>query len=175
MRNSETGKKDKYNLSKGNLMSKNRNMVDFMLLFLLILIIVGLPLGIGTYDHQVWKKKIPPEAKVFTLTGHSQKGWISGDVHAFDVLSLWNKTEVVERPLIEVSKGDLVVFRLRSSDVVHGFSLKDFGVFITEGIQPGKSTLVSFRADKVGTFTFSCNSICGDRHENMQGTLVVRA
>jgi heme/copper-type cytochrome/quinol oxidase subunit 2 len=35
--------------------------------------------------------------------------------------------------------------------------------------------LVSFRADKAGIFTFSCNSICGDRHENMQGTLVVRA
>ncbi|MBC8176953.1 MAG: hypothetical protein ISR61_03335 [Desulfobacteraceae bacterium] len=68
-----------------------------------------------------------------------------------------------------------VVFRLRSSDVVHGFSLKDFGVFITEGIQPGKSTLVTFRADKTGIFTFSCNSICGDKHENMQGTLVVKA
>ena len=162
-------------LSKGKLMPKNRNIVDFMLLFLLVLILAGLPLGIGAYDHQVWKKKIPPEAKVFTLTGHAQKGWISGDVHAFDVLSLWNKTGVVERPVIEVSKGDLVVFRLRSSDVVHGFSLKDFGVFITEGIQPGKSTLVTFRADKAGTFTFSCNSICGDRHENMQGTLVVRA
>ena len=156
-------------------MPKNRKIVDLMLLCLLILIIVALPLGIGAYDHQVWKKKIPPKAKVFTLTGHSQKGWISGDVHAFDVISLWSKTGVVERPVIEVSKGDLVVFRLRSSDVVHGFSLKDFGVFITQGIQPGKSTLVSFRADKTGIFTFSCNSICGDKHENMQGTLVVSA
>jgi len=156
-------------------MSKNRKIVDVMLLSLLILILVGLPLGIGAYDRQVWKKKIPSQAKVFTLTGHAQKGWISGDVHAFDVLSLWNKTGAVARPVIEVSKGDLVVFKLRSSDVVHGFSLKDFGVFINEGIQPGKSTLVTFLADKAGIFTFSCNSICGDRHENMQGTLVVKA
>ena len=77
--------------------------------------------------------------------------------------------------MIEVSKGDLVVLKLKSSDVVHGFSLKDFGVFVTDGIQPGKVTLVSFTADKVGTFTFSCNAICGDNHENMQGTLVVKA
>jgi cytochrome c oxidase subunit 2 len=81
----------------------------------------------------------------------------------------------MEKPLIEVSKGDLVVLKLTSSDVVHGFSLKDFGVFITEGIHPGKVRLVSFRADKVGSFTFSCNAICGDNHKNMQGTLVVTA
>jgi heme/copper-type cytochrome/quinol oxidase subunit 2 len=68
-----------------------------------------------------------------------------------------------------------VVLRLKSSDVIHGFSLKDFGVFITDGIHPGKVTLVSFRADKVGRFTFSCNAICGTNHENMQGTLVVKA
>jgi heme/copper-type cytochrome/quinol oxidase subunit 2 len=77
--------------------------------------------------------------------------------------------------VIEVSKGDMVVLRLKSSDVVHGFSLKDFGVFITEGIHPGKVRLVSFKADKIGVFTFSCNAICGDNHQNMQGRLVVKA
>ncbi len=81
----------------------------------------------------------------------------------------------MKRPVIEVSKGDLVVFKLKSSDVVHGFSLKDFGVFLKEGIQPGKVTQVSFKADKVGTFTFSCNAICGENHQNMKGTLVVKA
>ena len=78
-------------------------------------------------------------------------------------------------PVIEVSQGDVVVFKLTSSDVVHGFSLKDFEVYLTDGIQPGKATYVSFTADKVGTFTFSCNAICGDMHQNMQGTLIVKA
>jgi heme/copper-type cytochrome/quinol oxidase subunit 2 len=74
-----------------------------------------------------------------------------------------------------VAKGDVVVFKLTSSDVVHGFSLKDFEVYLTEGIEAGKATYVSFTADKVGTFTFSCNAICGDMHQNMQGTLIVKA
>jgi heme/copper-type cytochrome/quinol oxidase subunit 2 len=39
--------------------------------------------------------------------------------------------------VLEVSKGDMVDFKLTSSDVVHGFSLKDFGVYLTDGIQPG--------------------------------------
>ncbi len=136
---------------------------------------VAVPFGIRTYDRHVWQKKMASGAKDFTLTGHAQRGWLKDEVHAYDIISLSQKNGPIERPVIEVSKGDLVVLKLKSSDVVHGFSLKDFGVFVTDGIQPGKVTLVSFRADKVGTFTFSCNAICGDNHENMQGTLVVKA
>jgi len=69
----------------------------------------------------------------------------------------------------------VVVFKLTSSDVVHGFSLKDFGVYLKDGIQPGRVTYVTFKADKAGTYTFSCNAICGEIHQNMQGTLIVKA
>ncbi len=149
--------------------------LDLIFLFSLILTIVGLPFGIRAYDRQVWKKNTPSGAKEFTLTGHAQRGWLMGEVQAYDVISLWQKNGPIERPVIEVSKGDLVVLKLKSSDVVHGFSLKDFGVFVETGIKPGKVTVVSFKADKAGSFTFSCNAICGDNHQNMQGTLVVRA
>ena len=149
--------------------------IDLLYLFILILIIIAMPFGIRTYDRQVWQKKMASGAKDFTLTGHAKRGWLKNEIHAYDIISLSQKNGPIERPVIEVSKGDLVVLKLKSSDVVHGFSLKDFGVFVTDGIQPGKVTLVSFTADKVGTFTFSCNAICGDNHENMQGTLVVKA
>jgi len=149
--------------------------LDLIILFLLIVIIIGLPLGIRAYDRNLWPHKIPPGAKEFTLTGHAQRGWIPGDVRAFDVISLWGKSGPAEKPVIEVTKGDLVVLKLKSSDVVHGFSLKDLGVFITDGIQPGKVVFISFKADKIGTFNFSCNAICGDNHQNMQGSLIVKA
>jgi heme/copper-type cytochrome/quinol oxidase subunit 2 len=147
--------------------------LDIFLLLLLILILAGLPIGIGAYDHGVWHHQVPSGAKTFTLTGHTQRGWLLGEVHAYDVVSLWHQNKIMENPVIKVSKGDLLVFKLKSSDVVHGFSLKDFGVFLKEGIQPGKVTTISFKADKVGTFTFSCNAICGENHQNMKGTLVV--
>jgi cytochrome c oxidase subunit 2 len=99
-----------------------------------------------------------------------------GKVPAYDAITFWQKQgRPIERPVIKVKKGDLVVFKLASSDVVHGFSLKDFGVYLKDGIQPGKVVYVSFKADRVGTFTFSCNAICGDMHQNMQGTLIVSA
>jgi len=152
-----------------------RKKLEFVFLSILILILAGVPFGIRAYDQKVWRDEIPSDAKVFTLTGHRQRGWLLGDVHAHDVISLWSQNKSMKKPVIEVRKGDLVVFKLKSSDVVHGFSLKDFGVFLKEGIQPGKVTQVSFKADKVGIFTFSCNAICGENHQNMKGTLVVKA
>lgn len=146
---------------------------DRYLLILLLMIMVGLPLGIRAYDHAVWAAKIPAGAKVFTLTGNTDRGWILGRVTALDTLLDQEAAAPPDRPVIRVAKGDKVVFKIMSSDVVHGFSLKDMGIFLTDGIPPGKVRLVSFVADKVGTFTFSCNAICGKNHEKMQGTLIV--
>lgn len=150
--------------------------LDFVIAVLMGAILVGVPLGIVYYDRHVSSQKIPPEARVFTLTGHAERGWLMGEVPAYDAVSFWQKQgQPVETPVIKVKKDDFVVLKLASSDVLHGFSLKDFGVYLTDGIQPGKVIYVSFKADRAGTFTFSCNAICGDIHQNMQGTLVVSA
>jgi heme/copper-type cytochrome/quinol oxidase subunit 2 len=149
--------------------------LDFIVFIAFLIIIVYMPIGIIAYDNYVWQNRMPANAKQFTLTGHTQKGWLMGEVQAYDVLSLGLSKPPLVKPAIKVSKGDRVVLKLKSSDVIHGFSLKDFGIFITDGIQPGRVTLVSFTADKIGTFTFSCNAICGNNHQNMQGTLIVEA
>ncbi len=148
--------------------------VDIVALLLILFILVGLPLGIGAYDHYLWRSKLPRGAKVFTLTGNYQLGWLPGRVSGVDLAALDLTGGRLIKPVLTVHKGDLVVFKLTSSDVIHGFSLKDFGIFVKDGIRPGKVTIVTFRANKAGRFTFSCNIICGDQHKKMQGTLVVR-
>jgi len=147
---------------------------DFVLLLFLILILVGLPLGIRAYDRHLEPKENPAEAKVFTLTGNAQKGWVLGEVQANDIVSLWQKSGTSKNPVIEVSKGDQVVLKLRSSDVTHGFSLKAYGIYVAKGIKPGKTVFVTFKADKAGTFIFMCNVFCGDIHQHMEGRLIVR-
>jgi heme/copper-type cytochrome/quinol oxidase subunit 2 len=157
------------------MVSTNKKL-DFFFLAVIVLVLAGLPLGISFYDRYAVSQHIPPDARQFTLTGHAERGWLIGEVPAYEAISIWKrKGAPIEKPVIEVSKGDVVVLKLTSSDVVHGFSLKDFEVFLTDGIEPGKATYVSFTADKVGAFTFSCNAICGDMHQNMQGTIIVKA
>jgi heme/copper-type cytochrome/quinol oxidase subunit 2 len=147
---------------------------DIIFLILLIFIFVGLPFGIRAYDRHQKPKDILKGAKEFTLTGHAQKGWVLGEVKANDIFSLWQEEGPTVKPLIEVSKGDQVILKLRSADVAHGFSLKAFGIYVAKGIQPGKTVYVSFTADKIGTFIFMCTVFCGDIHQHMQGTLIVR-
>lgn len=156
-------------------MTKNARNRDLFFLFALIVVLVGLPWGIQAYDNHLWRTKATAGAKLFTLTAHSELGWLPGKVHGYDAITLYSKSRSARNLTLEVKKGDLVVLKITSSDVVHGFSLKDFGIFLKDGIRPGKVALVSFKADKAGTFTWTCSIICGDEHKKMQGTLVVRA
>jgi cytochrome c oxidase subunit 2 len=142
-------------------------------LFILILIVIGLPFGIRAYDRFLEPKSMAQGTKEFTLTGHAQKGWLLGEVKANDIISLGQEKGLSVNPEIEVSKNDQVILKLRSADVTHGFSLKAFGVYLAQGIQPGKTVYVSFKADKVGRFIFECTVFCGDIHQHMAGTLIV--
>lgn len=148
---------------------------DFVLLIVLVAVLAGLPAAVIQYDRMRWKNTIPSEAKIFTLTAHSKAGWVLGRITGVDMLYL-DETDLASRPqvIIEVAKGDLVVFKLTSSDVIHGFTLKEFGIFLEDGVRPGKVILATFVADKSGIFKFSCNIICGKEHQNMQGVLVVK-
>lgn len=146
---------------------------EWIYLILIVAFLFGLPIGISAYDSYVWKKKLPENTKVFNMTGHTRKGWILGDVQAADVLLDGIQPGRLNIPVLKVNKGDRVVLKLTSSDVIHGFSLKDFGIFINDGIHPGRPMTVEFIADRKGTFTFACNAICGSEHENMSGKIVV--
>lgn len=147
---------------------------DALYLVLLLLIVIGLPFGIRAYDRHLEPAQSTSGVKEFTLTGHAGAGWVVGEVRANDIISLWRDDGSAAKPVIEVSRGDQVVIKLRSADVTHGFSLKAYGIYVAKGIQPGKTVFVSFTADKVGRFIFMCTVFCGDIHPHMEGTLIVR-
>ena len=149
--------------------------IDRLIVAFLLIIAVAVPFSIYHYNQQIWNKITAPGTRIFHLTGHTDKGWIVGEVKAYDVMSFQGKNQKLQVPVLRVSKGERVILRLSSSDVIHGFSLKDYGIFIMDGIMPGKVAVVEFVADETGTFTFTCNSICGDKHEEMKGLLVVTA
>ncbi len=133
-----------------------------------------MPFAIRAYDRYLNPVQSKSTVKEFSLTGTAGRGWVIGEVRANDILSLWRDDREPLKPVIEVCKGDKVVLKLRSADVTHGFSLKAFGIYVAQGIQPGKTVYVSFTADKLGRFIFLCTVFCGDIHQHMEGTIVVR-
>jgi cytochrome c oxidase subunit II len=73
---------------------------------------------------------------------------------------------------IQLKKGVPVVLELTSMDVHHGFNCPDLK--LREDIYPKKVTKVRIVPDKVGTFPFHCDVFCGEGHENMEGTIIVK-
>ncbi|SBT04095.1 putative cytochrome C oxidase polypeptide II oxidoreductase protein [Candidatus Accumulibacter aalborgensis] len=74
---------------------------------------------------------------------------------------------------IRVKRGGAVTLAFRSIDFVHGFSLPDLGV--RADLVPGRVTEVRIKAKEAGKFLFLCDNFCGDRHEEMNGMLIVEA
>jgi len=72
---------------------------------------------------------------------------------------------------ITVNEGDTVKITITSTDVAHGFQLRDFN--INERLDPNQPVTIEFVADKAGTFSFKCNVPCGSGHSTMDGTLIV--
>jgi hypothetical protein len=58
-----------------------------------------------------------------------------------------------------------------TTDVQHGFSIKELG--IDESVQKGRPAVVSLRPRQTGEYKVKCSILCGPRHDQMQGTLVV--
>ena len=73
---------------------------------------------------------------------------------------------------ITVKKGETVVIELTSEDRVHGLGLPAFGV--RGDAVPGTVTRIAFTPDRAGRFEYLCDVFCGDGHEDITGTLIVR-
>ena len=73
---------------------------------------------------------------------------------------------------LTVNKGETVRISITSTDVAHGFAIKEFK--INEKLAKGKETIIEFVADKAGTFRFYCSAYCGSGHGGMAGQLIVQ-
>jgi cytochrome c oxidase subunit II len=87
------------------------------------------------------------------------------------VIRISAKTFEFQPSEITVKKGIPVTLELVSADRHHGFKFPAFQM--RADIKPGSLEKVRFVPDRTGTFTFLCDVFCGDRHEEMSGTLTV--
>jgi heme/copper-type cytochrome/quinol oxidase subunit 2 len=72
---------------------------------------------------------------------------------------------------VRVNRGDTVVIRLESSDVVHGLFVD--GYEVSAVAEPGRPAELRFTADRAGAFRMRCSVSCGNMHPFMIGKLVV--
>ena len=80
---------------------------------------------------------------------------------------------VFEPDTIEARVGQPLVLRFTSPEVPMGFALPDYK--LRADLMPGRETVVRLTPDRAGSFAFVCDVFCGNGHENMSGTLEVKA
>jgi cytochrome c oxidase subunit 2 len=148
----------------------NRLSSEMISLSVTLLLIVALPIGLIKYDYSLSRRN---PGKVFHLIARNLPGeeglWIAHEAPGWDYARHHHLTSNE----IRVKQGELLTLRLSSIDVVHGFSLPEYG--IKEKVYPGKVTTVTFTADKSGQFKYECFLFCRDGHEDMVGKLIVES
>ena len=121
---------------------------ELISLFLVLLAIVGTPVGIVLYDNAA------RPANEVTLVGRRP---LDGN---------WSQRE------IHVKRGETVRLRITSEDVTHGFYVPALDIN-AGSIAPGKFKAVEFTAERAGTFRFYCNVLCSHEHGGMIGNIIV--
>ena len=72
---------------------------------------------------------------------------------------------------IRLKQGEPVVLEVTSTDVQHGFHVPGLG--ISEPIQKGKVAEIRFTPEKRGEYRVECDILCGPRHDEMIGKIIV--
>jgi cytochrome c oxidase subunit 2 len=73
--------------------------------------------------------------------------------------------------ILQANPGDRVTIKLSSTDVVHGLEIDGYGIGITA--DPGQPGVLTFLADRSGTYRLRCSVTCGAMHPFMIGKLQV--
>lgn len=114
---------------------------------MVLAVVVGLPAALWAYDR-AWKG----EALEVVAQVPEAGGW---------------------RPRrIEAQAGQVLLLRLTSADVVHGFAIPGLDVEVQE-IEPGKVKELSLALSRPGRYRFVCTVVCSPRHGEMVGELWV--
>lgn len=136
---------------------------------LVLATLVGVPLW--ALREEARANEIPGEEDlhVITMTAVADGGiWTFEDVVGHNY---WRREPEVARPVVRV--GETVLFRLKSADVTHGFSIPELGVGPIY-VEPGYVTEVRFEPEEPGEYLIQCVYRCGCCHEEMFAILEVR-
>lgn len=74
---------------------------------------------------------------------------------------------------LHVPVGRQVAAALVSRDAIHNFGIPALGV--KQDVIPGVSGSIWFTADVKGVYDIQCSALCGPRHAEMRGTVVVES
>ena len=74
---------------------------------------------------------------------------------------------------IRATAGEVLEFRVRSDDTMHGFRIVGAGVSVLIPKRGKGEAVASFTASQPGRYTIECSRMCGAGHNFMRATIIV--
>jgi hypothetical protein len=135
-----------------------------------VLVLAGVPLLLWYWRAVAVPHRYPPGTKIINLTAVADGGiWTQDQVVGFNY---WRgKPTRTEEILLD--KGEHVVMRLRSVDVLHSFAIPLLRIGPVD-VPAGHTVEVSFIANRTGEITFLCWQVCSPDHPGLHGRFLVK-
>ena len=89
------------------------------------------------------------------------------------VIEITARRFAFEPPEVEATVGERIQLVVRSADGVHGLEIKKLKIK-KEVPRGGEPVTIDFTPTTEGTFPILCSEYCGNGHNDMRGTLIVR-
>ena len=138
-------------------------------LFFTILSLTSLILALGASSCC---SKCKEGKSAYSASNGDSSAMSSGEIiGGVRVIKMTAKQFEYDPSTIRINQGEKVRLEITTKDVTHGFGIKEYK--IDSKIEPDKTTVIEFTADKAGSFEFHCTSFCGMGHFGMKGKLVV--
>jgi mono/diheme cytochrome c family protein/plastocyanin len=130
-----------------------RNRTEYLALFAVGLILIGLPAAALGYEY--WLRPATASTRVIDIDLRvPENGGFAPDA-------------------ITVKAGEPVTLRFAAMDVTHGIAIgPGLGVDLGQ-VDPGQVKDVTLTFDQPGTYTYYCNTWCSPNHWRMRGTIQV--
>lgn len=135
-----------------------------------VLVLVGLPLLLHYWRHEALARRYPTGTKIINLTAIARGGlWTQEEIAGVNYW--WKKPTRASE--IALNKGDHVVVRLHSVDVLHSFAIPLLRLGPVD-VPAGHTVEMKFDAGRGGVLTFLCWQVCSPDHPGLRGRFLVK-
>ncbi|HEV2912330.1 MAG TPA: cytochrome c oxidase subunit II [Pyrinomonadaceae bacterium] len=134
--------------------------VGLTVVILFVFLITDFFTGRALYSHA------DPQALTIKITG--QQWWWDVEYETEPASSIVHTANEIHIPT-----GQLVKFRLTSTDVIHSFWVPNLNG--KKDLIPGHEITLTFQADRAGEYRGQCAEFCGYQHAHMAFTVVAEA